>query len=122
MGFTITNEGAIPTSMRNQAHLFLGVLTMLLSASASTASALEGVANVQIEIEGKSYSVPMANKDYQADFYLFRKAVAGDKDAFEVILGKSDEKWFYIGDYQPLWAKITRYKVEVIDPKEKAHD
>lgn len=79
-------------------------------------SALEGVENVTVTIEGKNYSVPMANKEYQSDFYLFRKALSGDKDAFEIILGQKDVKWFYIGDYEPLWAKITRYKVEVVKP------
>lgn len=107
--------GRIKLGLTRKVALSLGVLTLTLGAGLERCSALEGVENVTVTIGGKNYRVPMANKEYQSDFYLFRKALSGDKDAFEIILGDKEEKLFYIGDYEPLWAKITRYNIEVME-------
>lgn len=113
------NRVATPTGATNMARLFRGALILtILLANAPIASALEGCENVDTVIGGKHYSIPMANKDYKTDFFLFKKALAGDKDAYDMILGQNKVKWFYIGDFQPLWAKITRYNVVVVDPND----
>lgn len=100
----------------------VGLITFALLASVHIASALEGVPSVKVVIEGTEYNVPLANKEYAQDVYMLKKALEGDHTAFEMLIGTEDEKWMFIGDYEPLWAKITRYKVEVVDPNTTVSD
>lgn len=79
---------------------------------------MPGVVNVDIEIEGKTYNVPCANRDHSQEIYYLRKALSGDTDAYEMLVGNSEVKWIFIGQYEPLWAKVTKYKVEVVNPQE----
>lgn len=80
--------------------------------------ALEGVPYISLEIEGKTYSVPIPSQRVEEDFYMLKKATKGDDVAREILLGGKNERWFFIGDAGVVrWALITKDKIQVKEYK-----
>ena len=61
-----------------------------------------------LEINGKSYDVPKANKDYVQELYWLKKCLAGDKDALDLFVGDQDYKDLFIGDEFARWVRVYK--------------
>jgi len=68
--------------------LFLVTLLILGSGSISDAR-IEGVDYAELEVGGQVYDCPIGNKERRSDMYFIKKAIKGDMEALEVILGIS---------------------------------
>lgn len=107
--------------MKKICALFLGIS---LSVSAHAAiDPFEGVEMGTLELEGKTYEfpiVPEAGKGMAVsknDLYYLKKALQGDKDAREIVMGGASEKWLYIGRESPRWILMKNDgSVEVVTP------
>lgn len=93
---------------------FTSILLLLLCASAH--AKIEGVAYTDITVNGKTYEVPMANKEYVADLILVKKMLRGDREARELLLSKYPDGWFFIGDEGPRWLRFSEVSEEVVIP------
>ena len=99
--------------MRNLATLFV-VVALVISGNSSS-FALDGVDYTEFEIHGVKYHVPIPNKETKQDFYYLHKALKGDEDARELMLGGFERKYFFIGDVGiNRWLLLTKDDVRVI--------
>lgn len=64
---------------------------------------------IEFEVQGKSYSVPIPNTETRNTFYYVKKALKGDIEAREFVLGGSEKKVIFIGDLGVVrWLTITK--------------
>lgn len=93
-------------------------LVLLFLLIASPAFALEGAVSTTFLINGVEYKVPIPNNKTREDFYLLKKALKGDEDARELLLGQKSERYFYIGDEDAVrWLILTKDSVRVTEHK-----
>lgn len=69
----------------------------------------------QIVVDGKEYEFPVGGDERAMQILLIKKAINGDKEAREMFLGGADEKLFFIGKEGPLWLKVTKDGMEVLN-------
>lgn len=98
-----------------RAKLILAVSFFITSSS----YAIDGIPNIDLEINGVLYKVPAANKDYEQDLYMLKKALKGDRDALEILLKGKDECLFYIGNESPKWLLITKNEFKILNDGER---
>jgi len=48
--------------------------------------------------------------------YYLKKALDGDKQAREILLGNNQERYIYIGDETPLWLVLSYHGARVVEP------
>src|SRR3990167_4825126 len=84
----------------------LGVF--LLFQTLCFAGDIPGLNYLTIEIGGITYEVPDANQEYRQRIYYLKKAIGGDRDAVDILVGNRDYEFVYIGDSTPRWAKVTK--------------
>lgn len=100
--------------MRLRVCLFIMVLVCNVASAE-----IDGVSYGDLVVNGKTLRFPLGNLEREQDFYYLQKLVSGDDAARNVFLkGKTERLWF-IGEYTPLWLKITKDSIEIIDPLEK---
>ena len=69
-----------------------------------------------LTIQGTEYEFPLVPEEGKSfavsknDLYYIKKAIGGDRQAREVILGLSDERRFFIGKESPRWLTISTDK------------
>jgi hypothetical protein len=80
------------------------------------ASARLSVDYATIEVNGETIEFPIGNPGRTNDVYYLKKALNGDKEAREVFLGGASSKWFYIGEYEPLWLYVDKVGEKVVKP------
>lgn len=69
-----------------------------------------------ITVNSKVYEVPIPNGRTREDFYMVKKALAGDSIAREMLLGLGQEKKIYIGDVDFVrWLVLRKDNEEVIE-------
>lgn len=87
-------------------------LFILLASSLMVGTAearISGVDWLNLPINGTDYEVPLYNDDAKAEFYLVYKALHGDEEARDVVLGGKLEKLIFIGDGdRVLWLHMTK--------------
>jgi hypothetical protein len=80
---------------------------------------LDGVQQATIQIHGKLYTFPIGSdesgRDRSNDVYYLKKAMKGDEDAMDIFLGGRSERLFFIGRENPLWLKVSRSNIEVVE-------
>lgn len=81
-----------------------------------TAHARLPVDYATVEIKGQEVEFPIGNKDREHDVYWLKKALNGDTEAREVFLGGLSERWFFIGEYEALWLRVTEDSEEIVKP------
>lgn len=86
------------------------LIISLLAASISNAEAkIEGVSYTEIQVGGRVYEIPLGNKSFEQDIYWVKKAIKGDEEAREILLGGQDKRQIYIGDDTGVrWLTITK--------------
>lgn len=75
-----------------------------------------GVEKAELQFDGKTYVFPVGTLDRKQEIYLINKAMLGDEIALDMLLGTSEEKWFFIGMEKPLWLHITRNGMKIVEP------
>lgn len=91
----------------------------VIIASPLNSFALDGVPYCDLIIKGKTYSVPIPNDRTREDYYLLKKAIKGDTDAREMLIGaekvhSGEAKWIFIGDIGIIrWVRLTMNEIEV---------
>lgn len=107
-------------SMKRICVLFISTLSLCTNLYAL--EPFEGVEMGEISLEGKSYVFPIVPEDGKVyavsknDLYYIKKAIEGDKIAYEVLLGPNQKREFFIGLETPLWLVVTDSKMEVVKP------
>ena len=92
-------------------------LICALCLSTSVASAkIEGVQYAEVVINGNPVHFPIGNDERKNDVFYLKKALNGDKEAREIFLGGQKERMFFIGEYEPLWLKVSESSEEIIKP------
>lgn len=86
----------------------VSVLSLLISVPAN--ARIDGVDYVKLTVGGSDYSVPVGNKERQADLYLIKKALRHDREAREILIGDKNELVYFIGDSEVRWLHITKDK------------
>lgn len=92
-------------------------LSVLLCLKALPCQALEGVPYIDFVIHGKTWHVPIPNKEVKQDFYFLQKSLHGDNDAREMLLNGKDKRYLFIGDLTPIWCVITKSDITVEIPR-----
>ena len=93
-------------------------LVLLFLLVSSPCFALEGATYTTFKVDGKEYSVPIPNNSTREDFYMLKKALKGDEESRELLLGKEKERYFYIGDTDAVrWLILTKDSVKVKEHK-----
>ncbi len=77
---------------------------------------IEGVSYGEAKIHGKNYRFPLGNTEREQEFYFLKKALNGDKEAREVFLEGSNERWWFIGEVEAIWIRVTKDDIQVIKP------
>lgn len=91
----------------------IGLMLICSSAHADKTDLLDknghinGINYTALEVNGKTYDVPMANPEYVQELYYLKRAMKGDKDALDLFLRGGKERWIPIGDIKPVWLKVT---------------
>lgn len=99
--------------MRRLVALFLA----LLSYGVAYAGGIEHINYIELEVNGVKYEVPDANKEYRQEIYYLKKALGGDREAIEVLVGTKEYATLWIGDLEPRWLRLYRDgRAEVINP------
>lgn len=99
----------------------LTVLSLGLFLKAPSCLALEGVPYIDFKIHEKVYHVPIPNKEVKEDFFMLKRALAGDEVSRDILLGGKDKRWLFIGDLTPLWCVITADDIVVMNPTKKEY-
>ena len=77
---------------------------------------IEGVQYINLKVNGKVYDVPVGNKEQSQELYFIKKALNGDKEALEILIGDQEKSIIWIGDEKPRWLILHKEgKFEVID-------
>ena len=105
--FDEKNKRFVPAHGEAPKKLFFYLFIFMLIPSLAWAK-LEGVEYTTIEVNGESYDIPLANKDYEHDIYMLKKALRKDKEALEIFVGNNDHKDFFIGDENPRWIRVYK--------------
>ena len=71
---------------------------------------------VELAVNGKTYECPVGNKERKSELFYILKALNGDREARQVLLGDQDEYAFFIGKHEPAWLRLTKDSEEVITP------
>ena len=91
------------------------ILLFLLIANTAYAR-IEGVEYTFIDVGDKRYELPIGNPEQKNEIYHIKKALKGDEDSMDILIGTQEEKVFWIGDEHPRWLNLRRDgKHEVID-------
>ena len=90
---------------------------LIIASTASLAYArIEGVEYTFIDVGDKRYELPIGNPEHKTEIYHIKKALKGDEDSMDILIGTQQEGMFWIGDEHPRWLKLKRDgKHEVID-------
>ena len=100
--------------MKRMVALFLAT-SLAQTLAFAAIDPFDGMEMATIEVDGQSVTFPVGNDERKNQIYYLKKAIKGDKEAREVFMGGSDEKWFFIGRELPLWLKVTATDMEVIN-------
>ena len=92
------------------------LILLFLLISNTAYARIEGVEYTFLEVNGITYDLPIGNPDQKNELFYIKKALKGDKDALDILIGKEEEGVFWIGDESPRWLRLSRTdKPEVID-------
>ena len=80
---------------------------------------IEGVSYGDLTVNGQNIRFPLGNLEREQDYYWLQKIVDGDMAARKVFLKGHPDRWFFIGEYTPLWLKVTMDSIEIIDPNKE---
>lgn len=72
---------------------------------------------MDFSVNGKVVHAIIPNKDTRSDFILLKKALKGDADSREFLLGGHDYKWFFVGDAvgPAKWIKLTANSQQLVE-------
>lgn len=96
-----------------------GFTVLIVSLMSSVAFArISGVDWLKLPVDGEEYEVPLYNDTAKQEFYMVYRALNGDEEAREVVLGGRPEKLIFIGDGdRVLWLHITPDSAWVTEAK-----
>lgn len=94
----------------------VAVLLLGLFLSTNAFARIEGAEYAEFSVKGEKVSFPIGSQPRKMDIYFIQKALSGDKEARNIVLGGQKERWFYIGDGSALWLKLTEDGEEIITP------
>lgn len=104
-GYTVDDPERVKLSRRKTFVMAVICYYLLVGVS----FALDGADYVGLSVKGVKYEIPIPNKTIKQEFYLIKKALAGDSIAREIILGTNEEKYYFIGDVGIVrWLVITK--------------
>lgn len=79
---------------------------------------ISGVDWLTLPIDGKEYEVPLYNDQAKEEFYMVYRALNGDEEARDVVMGGQVEKLIFIGDGdRVLWLHLTANEAWVTEAK-----
>jgi len=90
------------------------ILGLLIASNAY--AIIDGVDYAELVVNGETISFPVGNDERKHDVYYLKKALAGDAIAREIFLGGQEEVWFFIGEGEAKWLKVTRTGEEIVIP------
>lgn len=82
-------------------------LLVILALTGKAEAKIDGIPYTDLVVDGTTYSVPIGNREYRDKIYYVKKAIAGDRDAREIVLGGKWREAIFIGDDKPLWLFVT---------------
>ena len=101
---------------RNRFFFHIAIITIMTINFNFYSYALEGVGYTEIKVNEETYSVPIPNHKTGNDFYFLKKALNGDTEAREMLLGGQDERFFFVGDIGVVrWLRLTMTDAEVME-------
>lgn len=108
---------------RNGLMLMVSLFVMMVGLSstdiarAETYNVFDHVEKASLTVNGKEITFPIGNVERKQDIFLLKKALGGDKDARELFLSGSQDKWFFVGTETPIWLHVMQNSEELVYPK-----
>ena len=91
----------------------LALLLLILLARPAEAR-IDGVEYTTLNVQGVEHECIIGNPTRKSEILIIKKALAGDKDAREILLAGNKDYWYFIGSEKPIWLKITEDSEEII--------